>query len=65
MTLVENAAIECGEFSHTRHWELGTFTNSEQKFGTEIRLPDVVIFTHTMYEQQVQHPAIVEVGRGN
>lgn len=30
---VEKAAIECGEFSHTRYWRGGVFTNANIQFG--------------------------------
>lgn len=30
---VEQAAIDCGEFSHTRYWRGGVFTNANIQFG--------------------------------
>lgn len=30
---VEKAAMECGEFSHTRYWRGGVFTNANIQFG--------------------------------
>lgn len=34
---VENAAAECGEFSHTRYWRGGVFTNANIQFGAVTR----------------------------
>lgn len=34
---VEKAAAECGEFSHTRYWRGGVFTNANIQFGAVTR----------------------------
>lgn len=61
MHLIEQAAAECDNYAHCRTWQEGTLTRSEHVFGYEIRLPDVLVFPSTMYLQQKEHPAIVEV----
>ena len=56
--LVEKTAIECGEFSHTRKWRAGTFTNSVNEFGTVSWLPDLCIFLSTLNDVLAEHPAV-------
>lgn len=34
---VEKAAMECGEFAHTRYWRGGVFTNANIQFGAVTR----------------------------
>ncbi|KAK0180513.1 hypothetical protein PV327_006144 [Microctonus hyperodae] len=46
--IVEKTAKECNEFSHTRFWKEGTFTNSTKKFKAVTRLPDLCIFMNTL-----------------
>lgn len=46
--IVEKTAIECSEFSHTRFWREGTFTNSTRIFKAVTRLPDLCIFINTL-----------------
>ena len=47
LPMVESLAKKCGEYSHCRHWREGMFTNSTVKFGSIIRLPDVLVFLST------------------
>ena len=56
--MTEKAAIECGEFSHCRPFQLNTFANSERFFGTVVRLPDLVIFLRTQDSVFSMHTAI-------
>uniref|UniRef100_A0A0K0D9D3 Ribosomal protein S2 n=1 Tax=Angiostrongylus cantonensis TaxID=6313 RepID=A0A0K0D9D3_ANGCA len=60
---VEKTAQECGEYSHVRRWQEGTFTNARQLFGTSIRLPDAIIFMNTLTSLAVNHPAIIEAAK--
>lgn len=45
--LVEETAKECGEFAYCRRWNDEVFTNSQKKFGSVTRLPDLCIFLST------------------
>ncbi|KAJ8687203.1 hypothetical protein QAD02_022997 [Eretmocerus hayati] len=56
--LVEKTAIECGEFSHTRRWRGGIFTNSLNEFQASTRLPDLCIFLNTLNPVALQHRAV-------
>jgi small subunit ribosomal protein S2 len=56
--LVEKTAIECEEFSHTRRWKPGTFTNSVNEFGIQTRLPDLCIFLNTQSNSGQEHLAV-------
>lgn len=58
--VVERTAMECGEFSHTRYWRRGTFTNSTFQFQAVTRLPDLCIFFNTMNTVLQQHVGISE-----
>lgn len=58
--LVEQMAIDCKEFAHTRHWRRGNFTNSQQHYGEQIRLPDLCIFFNTFTDVLEPHKAIKE-----
>ena len=56
--LVEKTAYECGEFSHTRKFREGTFTNSVMEFGAITRLPDLCIFLNTLNDVTAEHTAV-------
>ena len=56
--MVENLALECGEFAHTRFWRGGIFTNSSKQFGEITRLPDLCIFFNTLNNILTQHTAV-------
>lgn len=58
--LVEQTAIECKEFAHTRRWRRGNFPNSTNHFGEVIRLPDLCIFMNTFTDILQPHFAIKE-----
>lgn len=61
--LVEKTAIECNEFSHTRYWRGGVFTNANVQFKTTIRLPDLCIFFNTLNNILTQHTAIRDAAK--
>lgn len=56
--IVEKAAMECGEYSHTRFWRGGVFTNSNVQFGAVTRLPDLCIFLNTQNNILEMHTAV-------
>lgn len=60
---VERCARECGEYAHTRYWFPGTFTNVKMQYGTLTRLPDLVIFLHTLENSFEQHIAVRDASK--
>lgn len=56
--VVEKTAQECGEYSHTRFWRGGVFTNANRQFGAVTRLPDLCIFMNTQNNILTQHTAV-------
>ncbi|XP_058833833.1 small ribosomal subunit protein uS2m isoform X2 [Topomyia yanbarensis] len=56
--IVDKTAIECGEYSHTRFWRRGVFTNATVQFGAVTRLPDLCIFINTLNTILDMHPAV-------
>ncbi|XP_015598707.1 28S ribosomal protein S2, mitochondrial [Cephus cinctus] len=56
--LVDKTAKECKEFSHTRKWRGGTFTNSTMEFKSTTRLPDLCIFLSTLNGVLLEHAAV-------
>lgn len=56
--LVDKTARECKEFSHTRFWKNGLFTNSKHYFKTITRLPDLCIFLNTFETAMKEHTAV-------
>ena len=63
--LVERTALECGEYAYCSVWQSGTFTNSLSKFGTVMRLPDVVVFVSTLNNIFETHAAVTETAKLN
>ncbi|KRX37851.1 28S ribosomal protein S2, mitochondrial, partial [Trichinella britovi] len=63
MHMVEKAARECGEYAHCRQWIPSLLTDSKNKFGFEIRHPDLIIMTKTLTNVFEPHPAIVEAAK--
>lgn len=63
--IVEKTAIECGEFSHTRFWRGGIFTNANVQFGAVTRLPDLCIFFNTLNNVLTQHTAVRDSAKMN
>jgi len=56
--LVERTAKECGEFSHCRDWQMGTFSDSTNFYSAVTRLPDLLIFMSTLNNVFETHPAV-------
>lgn len=63
--IVEKTAIECGEFSHTRFWRGGIFTNANVQFGAVTRLPDLCIFFNTLNNVLAQHTGVRDSAKMN
>lgn len=63
--IVEQTAIDCEEYAHTRSWRSGLFTDSESLFKSTIRLPDLVIFTSTLNDVLETHPCVTESAKMN
>lgn len=63
--LVEETAIECGEYAHTRFWRGGIFTNANVQFGAVTRLPDLCIFLNTLTNVMTPHTAIRDSAKMN
>lgn len=61
--LVEQKAIEAGEFSHTRFWRGGIFTNANVQFDAVTRLPDLCIFLNTQNNVLTQHTAVRDAAK--
>ena len=62
---IESTAMECGEYAHTREWKRGSFTNAGVQYGMGSRLPDLMIFLHTLNNLFSQHTGIVEGAKLN
>ncbi|XP_055941212.1 28S ribosomal protein S2, mitochondrial-like [Argiope bruennichi] len=60
--LIEKTALECEEYSHTREWRLGTFTDPN-RFGMMTRLPDLAIFLNTLDSVFETHTAVIECNK--
>ncbi|CAL8111436.1 unnamed protein product [Orchesella dallaii] len=63
MNLVEQTAIECGEYAHCREWHTHIMTNSENKFGGITRLPDLVIMLSTLDSVLATHGAVFDANK--
>lgn len=63
--LVEKMATECGEYSHTREWQGGCFTNAWIQFGPGTRLPDLVIFFNTLNTVFQEHAGVRDSAKMN
>ena len=61
--LIEQTAVEVGEYSHCKPWKSGTFTDSTRRFGSVIRLPDLCIFFHTHEKLNEPHGALAEADK--
>jgi len=61
--LVEQKAQEAGEFSHTRFWRGGIFTNANVQFDAVTRLPDLCIFLNTQNNVMSQHTAVRDAAK--
>ncbi|UYV74349.1 MRPS2 [Cordylochernes scorpioides] len=61
--MVDKTALECGEYSHTRPWDMKMFTDSKRVFGTLTRLPDLVVLLHTQDVMGQEHEAVVSAAK--
>ncbi|XP_055529887.1 28S ribosomal protein S2, mitochondrial [Wyeomyia smithii] len=61
--IVERTAMECGEYSHTRFWRGGIFTNSKVQFGAVTRLPDLCVFLNTQNNVLEMHRAVQDAAK--
>lgn len=62
-TIIENTAIDCKEYCHTRPWRSGLLMNPVDTFGKDIRVPDLCIFLSTLDGSYLQHQAVLETAR--
>ncbi|XP_008842161.1 28S ribosomal protein S2, mitochondrial [Nannospalax galili] len=65
MHLIENTAQNCGEYAHTRYFKGGLLTNAQLLFGPEVRLPDLIIFLHTLNNVFEPHVAVRDAAKMN
>ncbi|XP_062938522.1 small ribosomal subunit protein uS2m [Cynocephalus volans] len=63
--LIENMARDCGEYAHTRYFKGGLLTNAPLLFGPTVRLPDVIIFLHTLNNVFEPHVAVRDAAKMN
>lgn len=63
--LIENTALDCGEYAHTRYFKGGLLTNAPLLFGHAVRLPDLIIFLHTLNNVFEPHVAVRDAAKMN
>nr|XP_044998152.1 28S ribosomal protein S2, mitochondrial [Jaculus jaculus] len=63
--LIENTARDCGEYAHTRYFKGGLLTNAPLLFGPTVRLPDLIIFLHTLNNVFEPHVAVRDAAKMN
>ncbi|XP_072489026.1 small ribosomal subunit protein uS2m isoform X2 [Notamacropus eugenii] len=63
--LIEKLAVDCGEYAHTRYFKGGLLTNAPVQFGPEVRLPDLIIFFHTLNNVFEPHVAVRDAAKMN
>ncbi|XP_043914533.1 28S ribosomal protein S2, mitochondrial isoform X2 [Protopterus annectens] len=63
--LIGKTAKDCGEYAHTRYWQGGLLTNSNIQYGVGVRLPDLIIFFHTLNNVFEQHTAVRDAAKMN
>ncbi|KAK2120598.1 28S ribosomal protein S2, mitochondrial [Saguinus oedipus] len=63
--LIENLAHDCGEYAHTRYFTGGLLTNAPLLFGPGVRLPDLIIFLHTLNNVFEPHVAVRDAAKMN
>jgi len=63
MHLVEQTAIESGEYAHCREWHTHMMTNSENKFNGITRLPDLIILFNTLDNVLATHGAVFDANK--
>ncbi|MBZ3885157.1 28S ribosomal protein S2, mitochondrial [Sciurus carolinensis] len=63
--LIENTARDCGEYAHARYFKGGLLTNAPLLFGPTVRLPDLIIFLHTLNNVFEPHVAVRDAAKMN
>ncbi|XP_059957155.1 small ribosomal subunit protein uS2m isoform X1 [Mesoplodon densirostris] len=63
--LIENVARDCGEYAHTRYFKGGLLTNAPLLLGPRVRLPDLIIFLHTLNNVFEPHIAVRDAAKMN
>ncbi|XP_017447368.1 small ribosomal subunit protein uS2m isoform X1 [Rattus norvegicus] len=63
--LIETTAQACGEYAHTRYFKGGLLTNAQLLFGPTVRLPDLIVFLHTLNNVFESHVAVRDAAKMN
>ncbi|XP_040091503.1 28S ribosomal protein S2, mitochondrial, partial [Oryx dammah] len=63
--LVESTARSCGEYAHTRYFKGGLLTNAPLLLGPQVRLPDLMVFLHTLNNVFEPHVAVRDAAKMN
>uniref|UniRef100_A0A5F8HAM2 Small ribosomal subunit protein uS2m n=2 Tax=Monodelphis domestica TaxID=13616 RepID=A0A5F8HAM2_MONDO len=63
--LIEKLAVDCGEYAHVRYFKGGLLTNAPVQFGPGVRLPDLMIFFHTLNNVFETHVAVRDAAKMN
>nr|XP_020837570.1 28S ribosomal protein S2, mitochondrial [Phascolarctos cinereus] len=63
--LIEKMAVDCEEYAHTRYFKGGLLTNAPVQFGRGVRLPDLMIFFHTLNNVFEPHVAVRDAAKMN
>lgn len=63
--LIETTARDCGEYAHTRYFKGGLLTNAPLLLGPGVRLPDLIIFLHTLNNVFEPHVAVRDAAKMN
>ncbi|XP_015449644.2 28S ribosomal protein S2, mitochondrial, partial [Pteropus alecto] len=61
--LIESTARACGEYAHTRYFKGGLLTNAPLLLGPSVRLPDLIIFLHTLNNVFEPHVAVRDAAK--
>ncbi|XP_026370109.1 28S ribosomal protein S2, mitochondrial isoform X1 [Ursus arctos] len=61
--LIETTARNCGEYAHTRYFKGGLLTNAPLLLGPAVRLPDLIIFLHTLNNVFEPHMAVRDAAK--
>uniref|UniRef100_A0AAA9SGH9 Small ribosomal subunit protein uS2m n=1 Tax=Bos taurus TaxID=9913 RepID=A0AAA9SGH9_BOVIN len=61
--LIESTARSCGEYAHTRYFKGGLLTNAPLLLGARVRLPDLIIFLHTLNNVFEPHVAVRDAAK--
>ncbi|XP_074150176.1 small ribosomal subunit protein uS2m [Sminthopsis crassicaudata] len=63
--LIEKMALNCEEYAHTRYFKGGLLTNAPVQFGPAVRLPDLIVFFHTLNNVFEPHVAVRDAAKMN